>query len=105
MKQKYLKSKWGRYFLLFYLFLAVVMMDLYTYGSRELLRAIPELLEELLLVLLVSFCWIVDLILPGLKYMLGNPLVAVIVMFTINLTCYYYVGFGLEKLYKKFRKK
>lgn len=103
MKLKILKSKWGLYFLLFYLFVAVASFDLYTYGSRELLRAIPYYIEDLLVISLVSFGWIIDLILPGLKNMFRNPLVASIVMLAINLTCYYYVGFALEKLYKRFR--
>lgn len=96
-------SKWGLYFLLFYLFVAVASFDLYAYGSRELLRAIPYYIEDLLIIMLVSFGWIIDLILPGLKYMLGNPVNAMIIMLAINLTCYYYVGFALEKLYKRFR--
>jgi hypothetical protein len=105
MKLKSLKSRWGIYLFLFYLLIAVFVLDIAAYAPREILRDIPYYIEDFFLSFAYGFGLLIDLVFQRHSLMSQSPILSLLFVLIVNFTFIYFIGFGLEKLYKRIRKR
>lgn len=100
MKLKKLKSRWGLYLILFYLFVATITLDVVFYGSRAFHREIPHFVEMIFLYITFGIGILVESIYSILPDFVMERMILVPTIFIINIFLFYLFGFILEKLFK-----